>query len=243
MDRFELTCEALMPRKARIRLAGIATADTNPTGDRVARSPVVVGASFGAFDRGQLRTDRGGQALQHPARGDGLAGQAHRLIQRVVEAFGAQRGDEQAEVGGGFDAVGQFQFQVAELVGDAFQGAAPGLGAAVGGLEAAELAHVGVGGLADRPQLCRGGDGLDGGDEDGVLDEVRVAADHAHVRADGGQPPGAAVELGGVADRAVFVAVGQVGAVDQPLDQVFAVVPSGAGDASNTSSWRSGRKS
>ena len=31
MDRVELTWEALMPRNARIRLAGIATADTNPT--------------------------------------------------------------------------------------------------------------------------------------------------------------------------------------------------------------------
>ena len=31
MDRRVLTWEALMPRNARIRLAGIATADTNPT--------------------------------------------------------------------------------------------------------------------------------------------------------------------------------------------------------------------
>ena len=31
MDRSELTWLALMPRNARIRLAGIATADTNPT--------------------------------------------------------------------------------------------------------------------------------------------------------------------------------------------------------------------
>jgi hypothetical protein len=31
MDTLEFTWEALMPRKAKIRLAGIATADTNPT--------------------------------------------------------------------------------------------------------------------------------------------------------------------------------------------------------------------
>ena len=94
-----------------------------PDSHRVPKSPAVVGAPFCASDRGQLRADRGGQPLQHPGRGGGPGGQAHRFVQGGVEAFGAQRGDEQAEVGGGLHAVGQFEFQVAELVGDAFQGA------------------------------------------------------------------------------------------------------------------------
>src|SRR5580704_16647212 len=78
-------------------------------------------------------------------------------------------------------------------------------------------------------RTARSGDRLDRGDEDGVLDEFWVAADHAHVRADGGQPPGASVELGRVADRAVFAAIGLVGPVDQPLDHLFAVRPIGGG--------------
>jgi len=54
-----------------------------------------------------------------------------------------------------------------------------------------------------------------------------VAADHADVRADGGQPSRAAVEFAGILNRAVFLAVGQVGAVDQPLDQIIAVLSRG----------------
>ena len=73
-------------------------------------------------------------------------------------------------------------------------------------------------------------DGLDGRQEDGVLDEVGVTAHHADVGADGGQPARAAVQLGRVADRAVFLPVGQVGAVDQPLQHVLAVLL-GAGGA------------
>jgi hypothetical protein len=94
----------------------------------------------------------------------------------------------------------------------------------VGGFEVPEQAHVGVGGLADRPELGRCGDGLDRGHEDAVLDEIGVPADHADVRADGRQPPRPAVEFGRVADGAVLLVVRQVGSVDQPLDQVFAVI-------------------
>jgi len=47
-----------------------------------------------------------------------------------VEALDPKRRDEQAEVAGGLDAVGQLELEVAELVGDALQGAAAGLGGA-----------------------------------------------------------------------------------------------------------------
>jgi hypothetical protein len=195
-----------------------------PHGHRVPHPPVVIGAPLDALDRGQLRADRGAQAAQHPPGRDGLGGQAHRVIQRGVKALRAQRRDEQPQIGDGFRAAGQFQLQVAELVGDAFQRATAGPGRAVGGFEVPEQPHVGVSGLADSPQLGSRRNGLHRGDEDAVLDEVGLPADHAHVRADRGQPPRAAAELGRAADCTVFLAAGQVGAVDQPLDQVLAVI-------------------
>ena len=51
-----------------------------------------------------------------------------------------------------------------------------------------------------------------------------MTADHAHVGADRSDPSGAAVQLGRVADRTVFLPVGQVSAVDQALHRVLAVL-------------------
>ena len=99
----------------------MATAVAEPDGHRVADPPVLIRAALDALDRGQLRADRGASRCSIRAGGRGLAGQAHRLVQRIVKAFRPQRRNEQAEVGGGFDAVGQLQLQVAELVGDPFQ--------------------------------------------------------------------------------------------------------------------------
>ena len=101
-----------------------------PDRHRVADPPVVVRPALHALDRGQFGVDRAGQPFQHPPRGHRLASEVHRLVKGVVEAFHPQGGNEQAEIGGRFDAVGQLQLQVAELVGDAFQHAAPVAGGA-----------------------------------------------------------------------------------------------------------------
>lgn len=192
-------------------------------GDRVSGPAVVVGAALDAFDRGQLGGDGGAEAFEHPAGPVGAIGQVHRFVEGFVVALDAERGQQQAEIGWGFDTVGQLQLQVSELVGDAFEASAAGLSAAADGFEIPEKAHVREGSLADSAQLCGCGYGLDGGEEDGVLDEVGVAAGHADERADRRQPSGAAVQFGWIPDDAVFLAVVLIAAVDQALDYVLTV--------------------
>ncbi len=67
----------------------------------------------------------------------------------------------------------------------------------------------------DRAQLRGRGDGLDRGDERGVLDEPRMAAHRADIRADRCQPPRPPVQLLRVADLAEILHIRQVGAVNQ----------------------------